>query len=91
MDNMVKVYVNTSSYSSQITYINKSRINLIKVVKDSYCSYKYHIHISVCDCKETLDIVKDSKKTYWRAEKEAVEFIEKTFGNISTTESFESL
>ena len=92
MSNMVKLYaINYPSSARRITYINKSRINLITIVKDSYVSFKYHIYISVSDCKESLDIVKDSAGTYWKSEKEAAEFVEETFGNIGKTESFESL
>lgn len=92
MDNMVKVYaISYPSGRKQITYINKSRINLISIVKNSYVSFKYHVHISVGDSKELLDIVKDSDGTYWKNEKEATEFVEKTFGNTSITQTFESL
>ena len=92
MSNIVKVYViNYPSMTRRITYINKSCINLISVIKDSYISFKYHIHISVRDYKEPLDIVKNSQGDYWKSEEEAVEFIEKTFGNIIIPESFESL
>ena len=92
MSNMVKLYaINYPSGRKQITYINKSRINLISIAKDPYVSFKYHVYISVGDSKELLDIVKDSTGTYWASEKEAAEFVEKTFGNIGKTESFESL
>lgn len=91
MSDIVKVYVNNyPSYAIRTSYINKRRINLIEVVKDSYSSYKFHVYISVGDCKETLDIVKDSKGSYWKDEKDAEDFIEKTFGN-STMTTFESL
>ena len=92
MSNIVKVYViSYPSTARRIAYINKSCINLIYVIKDSYISFKYHIHISVRDYKEPLDIVKNSQGDYWKSEEEAVEFIEKTFGNIIIPESFESL